>query len=465
MGTLDAINDELITGWAESPNGSDQPATVDIYIDDEIAGETVADLFRDDLQEKGIRDGYAGFRFPIPLNFFDGREHCVRITVRGSDQPLWNCPFNFRGSVREMRLIQDRADWIERAVLLRPSRRANLLGDRIRERKKVALLATFHSAPKFLGYHFALAKLFAEAGFVVVILHSTAIVAPSLAEIDRDDCFLYVKRNLGYDFGSWAVGIWAISDFLDDVEEIVLVNDSIIGLRPGLTDVLEQIRNRNADVVGLTDSYERSYHLQSYFLWLGRRVCQSAPLQVFMAKYPFTSEKDVVVREGELGLSRFFQEQGFTLNAIYQYEKVAGAWLEKASQVAQAIEGLPAFRVSTDWKSYRNDLLEKLEGIVCSVIRGTPLNPSHYFWDMLLDFGFPFVKRELVMVNPGDVPTYFQFSEVLRTLPPQIQGHILEVRQIYGGQRVPFVAAPREPNGLHLVDRDRRRTERGALVG
>lgn len=396
---------------------------LDVFIDDEIIGETVADLFRDDLQN--TREGYAAFTFAIPLNFFDGQEHSIRLTVQGSGEVLQNCPLNFRGTARDMPLIRRRMDWAERTVLLQTSRRARLVAGRIRQQKKVALLATFHSAPKFLGYHFALAKMLTDAGFVVLLMHSAGALHPRLGDIDRGDCFLYLKRNLGYDFGPWAVGFYTISNLLDDIDEIVLINDSIIGLRCDISDILQQIRRRNADVVGLTDSYDRAYHLQSYFLWLGRHVCRSTVLQVFMAKYPFSADKEIAIKEGEIGFSRFLLDQGFTVEALYPYERIAGTWLQKAPQLTRTIESLPVFETAAGATSYRIDLFQKLEAIACSVIKGTPLNPVHFFWDVLVELGSPFLKREFVMLNPGEVPTYFQLAEMLNGLPPEIQsGHV-----------------------------------------
>ena len=464
LGHLDSIVNHIASGWAHGADDSDAPAMLDVFIDGEIIGETVADLFREDLQRQNIREGYAAFNFAIPLNFFDGEEHNIRFAIRDSGEVLQNCPFSFRGTARDLSFIRQRIEWAERAILLQTSRRAQLLASRVRERRKVALLATFHAAPKFLGYHFSLTKMLTDAGFVVLLAHAAGALHPRLGDIDRGDCFLYAKRNLGYDFGSWAIGLYTLSNLFDHIDEIVLINDSVIGLRVDIADVLEQMRRRNADLVGLTDSYDRAYHMQSYFLWLGRNICRSALLQVFMAKYPFSADKDIAIKEGEIGFSRFLLDQGFRAEALYPYERIAGTWLKKAPQLARAIENLPVFDAAAGAKLYRCDLLQKLEAIACSVVNGTPLNPVHFFWDVLVEFGHPFLKREFVMLNPGEVPTYFQLAELLSALPPEIQANVLEIRQIYGGQRVPFIAPRAEPKSLRALERDRRGAAKGGAL-
>lgn len=459
MGYLDSIIDQAALGWAESPNGLDDPAVLDIFIDNEFAGETVADLFREDLQRQNIREGYAAFSFAIPLNFFDGQEHSIRIAVRANGEVLRNCPLNFRGSTREMPFVRERIDWAQRMVLLRSSHRAALLGTRIRQLKELAVLATFHPAPKFLRYHFTLARMLTDAGFVVLVVHSATVFNSRLSEIDRDDCFLYAKRNLGYDFGSWAMGIYSVSDLLDEIDELVLINDSVIGLHGDISANLERMRSAKADAVGFTDSYERSYHLQSYFLWFGPRFCRSGLLQAFMARYPFTSEKDVAIKQGEIGLSRFLLEQGFSVDTLYPYERIAGAWLKTVPQLMRAIKKLPTFDPSLLEKSHRTDLLQKLDAIAYSVLSGTPVNPTHFFWDVLLAQGHPFLKRELAILNPGEVPTYFRLADALSALPSEIRADFLEIRQLYGGERIPCIVPREETKPLRPTERPHRSVE------
>jgi hypothetical protein len=468
-GYLDSVINDLVKGWAVNTDDPDNPAMLDVVIDDEVIGETTADQFRDDLQRSGIRDGYAGFSFVIPLNYYDGQEHRVSIVLRHNREALRHCPLAFSGTAREMPVIRKQADWAERTVLLRRSRRAELLPERARRRGKIALLSTYHSAPKFLGYHYALARMLTDVGFVVLILHAAGSSSNRLDDIDRDDCFLFVKRNLGYDFGSWAVGTYALADLLEEVEEIILINDSVIFLLPDLSGVLQEVRKQDADLVGLTDSYQQGYHLQSYFLWFGPRICRSSLLRLFMAKYSFSSNKETAIKEGEIGLSRFFQAQGFVMKALHPYERIAGSWLKKVPQIARSIESLPAFDLSDSSSSashsYRSALLEKLGSIASSVVSGIPMNPVHYFWDVLvMEYGYPFLKRELVLLNPGEVPTYFELSTLLGALSPDLQSHVMEVRQHHGGNRVPFMIGSPELRQIGAGDGSRMRKAKGHNV-
>ena len=56
------------------------------------------------------------------------------------------------------------------------------------------------------------------------------------------------------------------------------------------------------------------------------------------------------------------------------------------------------------------------------------LNPTHYFWDTLLELGSPFVKVELLRWNPGGRP---HLQEIVDLLPAEetqlIRGHLSRV--------------------------------------
>jgi hypothetical protein len=90
-----------------------------------------------------------------------------------------------------------------------------------------------------------------------------------------------------------------------------------------------------------------------------------------------------------------------------------------------------------------------------SVVNGVPLNPTHFFWDVLVDeLKHPFVKRELVTKNPAAVPSYFRLSDVLEGLPRELTESVIQVQQLYGGPRAPFINKP-VPPGLAPASKSR----------
>jgi hypothetical protein len=238
---------------------------------------------------------------------------------------------------------------------------------------------------------------------------------------------------------------YLLQEVYDQIDELVLLNDSIIGPARNLDEVFQAMRASGADLAGLTDSYERGYHLQSYFIWLSRKAAQSPALATFFANYGFESDKDIVIEEGELTLTRLLMEEGFTAHALYPYEQVAALWLSRVPHLVHLIESLPGIELapttdSSSYMPYKQRLLQTLDRITESVVNGVPLNPTHFFWDVLLDeLKHPFVKRELVTKNPAAVPSYFRLSDVLEGLPRDLTESMIQVQQLYGGPRTPFI--------------------------
>jgi hypothetical protein len=310
-------------------------------------------------------------------------------------------------------------------------------------------MSTFHNLRRFMLYHEAAFASLVDAGFVVVVVHATANAGRGASvTIGRRNCFLISKTNVGYDFGSWAIGVFSLGQMLTGLDEVLLINDSVIETCPGgIGEMIQRARACRKDIVGLTDSYERTYHLQSYFLWFGRKACRSNALQDFMAGYSFSSDKETVIEEGELTLTARMLMEGFSIGCVHPYEQVARAWMNEIDTVIEEIRGLPDFSAKHIAQGgahgYKERLCARAADIFALVLNGTPVNPTHFFWDTLIADGFRLVKRELITVNPVGVPTLFRLGHVLGAIP-ETEAAILDLRRRYGGDLVPIFWRPGE---------------------
>jgi hypothetical protein len=64
-GFFDGISGRTASGWSVDVADPDRPAILDVWIDEEVVAQVVADRFRDDLYEQGLRGGYAHFQYQI----------------------------------------------------------------------------------------------------------------------------------------------------------------------------------------------------------------------------------------------------------------------------------------------------------------------------------------------------------------------------------------------------------------
>ncbi len=459
IGRLEEVSNDFASGWAAGSADS-SPAIVNIFIDEIFCGQSVADMFREDLETVGIRDGYASFRYQIPSKFIDGQPHLINAVDKALGRPLHNSPIMFQSSPFNSEPFVERAQWAQSSLAIHSSTAAPTCVEAVRHTRKLAVVSTYHKLNTFLAYHSHLAHALRDIGFTVLIAHATDTFDSELSGIESDGIFLYGKRNVGYDFGSWIFGYLMMAEALGEIEEIIFINDSIIGPITNLHAIYNAIKQTKADMVGLTDSYERVYHLQSYFMWFGPAICKSSALPQFCVEYPFISDKETVIARGELHITKMMQDMGFKTAALFPYERVADQWLRDTATLERAIGSL--FRSGNGREglmpsatlSPRLKLLDSLDTITGFVTGGTPLNPTHFFWDTLIEkFDYPFIKREFVIHNPALVPSYFRLSHIVEKCPAFMAEHILEIRQRYGGTVVPFFTAKPAPHASQAEPR------------
>ena len=161
-----------------------------------------------------------------------------------------------------------------------------------------------------------------------------------------------VRRNSGYDFGSWAHVIRESHSQLKRYEGLLLCNDSVFGPWGDLGLVLRQLDLRgDIDFWGLTASLAPRWHLQSYFILYAQRLVQSSVFEDFWHEIGLHDSKNDVILSYEVGWSELLTALGFRGKALFE--------------LATSVH-----------------------------------NPTHESWHRLLEMGFPFIKKELIRENP-----------------------------------------------------------------
>jgi len=137
QGTLDRVTrDGWVSGWTWDPTTPEHRIELEILVDGEVVGETVAAGFRADLQAAGIGDGAHGFSFALPYDVLASRG-TLRIAVRERDGAagpgrLLDAPVELRiGRLataeqrvldveRQVRLLRGQLDALTREAVERP---------------------------------------------------------------------------------------------------------------------------------------------------------------------------------------------------------------------------------------------------------------------------------------------------------------------------------------------------------
>lgn len=200
---------------------------------------------------------------------------------------------------------------------------------------------------------------FRRLGYEVVIVSSADVEGPLKWPGPGwpDGVSLYRRRNIGYDFGSWAQALAELPD-LRSAALLVMANDSLLGPFRPMDEIVAAMEADSRPVWGLVSTTQDRPHLQSHFIAYRAGVLSQPRLKNFWQDIRIQpSKRDLIVRY-EIGLSVVLRR----------------------SKLAYGV-GFPGDRVS------------HLGG-----------NPTSGGWRRMLLWGFPFVKRELVLRAPREVP-------------------------------------------------------------
>jgi hypothetical protein len=197
-------------------------------------------------------------------------------------------------------------------------------------------------------------KALASEGVAATLI----VIADQMRSVDTKDLVdlvdgLYVRENIGYDFGAWAHVARDVD--LARTGLLCLINDSIIGPLNAarFSAVMNRIRASNAQLIGLTESFELTQHLQSYFLVA--KADGVATLAAFLAGVKAYPTRHDVIIHYEIPLSRHFRSAGLKVEALFPSSIRGNETLEQWPELIE--RGFPFVKVAAlassgeDWRS------------------------------------------------------------------------------------------------------------------
>ena len=244
-----------------------------------------------------------------------------------------------------------------------------------------------------------------DAGVSILFVSNSRRLRPRAIELLKPRCMgIIVRANVGYDFGAWREALEYLRGSLDRLEWLAIANDSLYGPLAPLGPLLARMDFTEADIWGLTDSNQRNWHLQSYFIAFSRRVLRSRAWREFWSGVRPVKSKSWAISHGELKFTGYMQQAGFECAALFPYHNLI-ARVERKGHISNRPPS-PLFRL--EMRQRRN--------LASAIKMGYALNPTAELWRQLLRAGFPFVKRELLRSNPTEVPDTIDWrSEVAAT--------------------------------------------------
>lgn len=231
--------------------------------------------------------------------------------------------------------------------------------------EKVCYFSTYDKDSIVDEYVFYYLEQIKKSGFeIVVIISSSYISDDDLQRLKLLAIAIIHRSNYGLDFFSWKTGIEAIP-INDNLQRILFANDSVYGPFEPLDTYFEKMENIDYDAVGMTDSWEFNYHMQSYFLYIKKNIIRSGILQQFFSSVEVQPSKQKIVMKYEIGFSQFLMKFGFKIGALAEYLKINNVYSVSKERY--------------DFK-YR-------------------YNQNIVYWDILIKFRYiPFLKRNIFTI-------------------------------------------------------------------
>jgi hypothetical protein len=255
--------------------------------------------------------------------------------------------------------------------------------------------------------------LWREAGFAMVFVSNAVVPERDWDAVGAHVVLRLQRRNVGMDFGAWRdAAVLAIARF-GVPRELLLANDSVLGPFQPIEPLVAAWRAGGSGLFGMTESWMGAPHLQSYAVLA--REAAVAEVLAHLAGFHDRRSKWQVVRQGEIGLSGRMAQAGIRRAALFGYARLC-ALTDEATR-----RGLgPRFNEPESMLRF-------------------PLNPTHHLWAIAVrEMGFPYLKRELVMSNPGHLVGVDDWPSLVpnSTDVALIRDHLAVMRGDAGASRI-----------------------------
>ena len=148
---------------------------------------------------------------------------------------------------------------------------------------------------------------------------------------------IMTRPNFGYDFGGYQDALFALRKIKDDLEYLIVMNDSV--WLEFSREVWQNILSENAHIVGLVretkmdeiDQNKVKYeyqNLQSYFYFIKSDLWKSPVFWEFWLNYKMVNNKKRTIKNGEILFTKFLDKNNIAISELITKEK----FLEKVYQ-------------------------------------------------------------------------------------------------------------------------------------
>lgn len=254
---------------------------------------------------------------------------------------------------------------------------------RVKSQKIGVVIAHYSSSGRLAKHLLNLVQALSSQSDNIIFV-STGILEDELSSLSPYATVI-ARENIGYDFWSYKVGIEALGD-LTEYKKVLCFNSSFICLRPELLLEKAFLPLMHSGLNGITFSTQDSPHIQSYwFSFEGELLENPSVLLGWWQQLQPISERNLVVKCYEIGMSRWFIDHGVGVSALFEPSRedllVALTRLIATRRVRPQMSADGSMAITFDLETAKS------------------LNPTHFLWDSLIN-EFGILKLDLLINNP-----------------------------------------------------------------
>lgn len=153
--------------------------------------------------------------------------------------------------------------------------------------KRIAIFASYNKNGRVADYVIYYLKALHKIANHIIFISDNEMEEGETEKLSDIVTTSICHRHGMYDFGSYRIGYyWALEHkLLEDADELIFANDSCYGPVFPFEDVFDKMGQKDCDFWGLTDSYEITHHILSFFLVFRKKVFTSRVFHNFVSSF------------------------------------------------------------------------------------------------------------------------------------------------------------------------------------
>ncbi|MFT4192587.1 MAG: rhamnan synthesis F family protein [Comamonas sp.] len=158
---------------------------------------------------------------------------------------------------------------------------------------------------------------------VNVIVVTNARLSQAALDILRPYCWRIIERaNVGRDMGAYKDATLYLRSHSTAIESILYLNDSIYLFSRTTSDLFQKIYTSTSDICAPFESWDKTYHIQSYCLRLNQRIIDTPLFWEFWEDYRPVNTREWSILNGEIGLSNCIKKCSPSIEIIYSTHRL-----------------------------------------------------------------------------------------------------------------------------------------------